>query len=325
MLVKRLSIQWRITCLVGSCLLSIVTILTLLSLQRMSDNNEQIQARNSHMLEAEAHQRLLTEGRLQGLNLQRYLLAAYQQGLEFGRYTLQLRHIAREQQWSPQQLRQILNQQVRNNLQANPHLLSLYLVFEPDALDGSDALFAGQSALGSNKQGRFAPYWAQRDGQSSGMAVSQELITDATPGLDGSPFSTWFDCPRTTAKPCLLSPYLDDASGQRSLITTLSFPLFDNGRVIGVAGLDISLENLQQLAQEASRNLYDGAGDISILSPTGLVAGQSSDATLLGQPLVDGSQVLHWLRQGEEHVTADDDLLRVLSPLRPIPESAPWG
>ncbi|MNF26989.1 Methyl-accepting chemotaxis protein PctC [compost metagenome] len=323
--VNQLSIQWRITWLVGFCLLAIVAALTLLSLQRMSDNNAQIKARNTRMLEAEAHQRLLAEGRLQGLNLQRYLLAAYQEGLGLQRYALQLRRLAREQQWPAQQLRQALNRQVKDNLQANPQLLSLYLVFEPDALDSSDTVFAGQSALGSNEQGRFAAYWAQRDGQISSMAVSEALITDATPGPDGSPFSTWFDCPRTTAEPCLLSPYIDDASGQRSLITTLSFPLLEDGRVIGVAGLDISLENLQRLTQAGSRTLYEGAGSISLLSPSGLVAGHSAEMALLGRPLDDGGLTLQWLRRGEEHVAADDDQLRVLSPVRPIPGSAPWA
>lgn len=209
--VNQFSIPWRITWLVGLCLLAIVVVLTLLSLQRMSDNNAQIQARNTRMLEAEAHQRLLAEGRLQGLNLQRYLLAAYQEGLGLQRYTLQLRRIASEQQSPPQQLRQALNRLVKSNLQANPQLLSLYLIFEPDALDGSGDAFAGQSTLGSNEQGRFAAYWAQRDGQISSMAVS------------------------------------------------------------------------------------------------------------------DGGQALQWLSRGEEHVAAKDNQLRVLSPVRPVPESAPWA
>ena len=77
-----------------------------------------------------------------------------------------------------------MNQQVKDNLQANPQLLSHHLVFEPDAFDGIDAVFAGQSALDSNAQGRFAAYWAQRDGQSSSMAVSEDLTTSPpSPGI----------------------------------------------------------------------------------------------------------------------------------------------
>lgn len=144
------------------------------------------------------------------------------------------------------------------------------------------------------------------------------------PGLDGSPFSTWFDCPRDSAAPCLLSPYFDDASGQRILITTLSFPLIEDGRVIGVSGLDISLENLQRLAEQGSRELYDGAGTVSFLSPAGLLAGYSADAGRLGQVAAD-DDLLQQLRQGQARVSADGEHLQVLSPLRPIAEAAPWG
>lgn len=323
--VNRLSIQWRITWLVGICLLVIVAVLVGLSLQRMSDNSMQVKQRNTQMLKDAAHLRLLAEGQMQGLTFQNYLLASYQEGLSFSRHTQQLLRLARQQQWQPAQLRRSLNEQVKEGLQTNPQLLSLYLVFEPDALDGDDSGFAGQHVLGSNETGRFATYWSQRDGQSSSMAVSEALIADNTPGLDGSPFSTWFDCPKTTLRPCLLSPYFDDTSGQRILITTLSFPLLEDGKVIGVAGMDISLQNLQQLVQQGSRKLYDGAGGISIVSPSGLLAGHSVDAALLGQPLDNDGELLEWLRQGKAHVEASDKHLRMLTPLQPIPDAAPWG
>jgi methyl-accepting chemotaxis protein len=325
MSIDRLSIQWRITLLVGFCLLAIVAILIGLSLQRMRDGTELVKERNARMLETAAHQRLLAEGAVQGLTLQAYLMAGYQQGQGFARQALQLRQLARRQQWQPTQLRHTLNQQVKDSLLANPQLLSLYLIFEPDALDGEDAAFAGQTALGSNESGRFASYWAQQGGQTSSMAASEELIADDSPVLDGSPFSTWFDCPRSTARPCLLSPYFDDSSGQRMLITTLSFPLLEDGKVIAVAGLDISLENLQQLALDGSHKLYDGAAAISILSPSGLLAGHSADAARLGQVLDPSGALPALLRQDQAHIEANEQRLRVLTPLRPIPEATPWG
>ena len=38
------------------------------------------------------------------------------------------------------------------------------MAWEPDALDGSDALFAGQKETGSDDNGRFMPWW-YRDAQ----------------------------------------------------------------------------------------------------------------------------------------------------------------
>lgn len=330
MAIVRLSIQWRITLLVGMCLLIIVGVLISTSLHRTSQSTALVKERSTSILEDSAHQRLMVEGSVQSLAFQRYLLASYQEGLSLALHTLQLRQLAHEQRLEPAALRRKLTEQVKASLQANPQLLSLYLVFEPNALDGEDADFIGQAGLGSNEIGRFSIYWAQRDGQMSSMATSEAVITDATPVLDGSPFSTWFDCPKTTRKPCLLSPYFDDASGQRTLITTLSFPLIENGKVIAVAGMDISLQNLQQLAREGSDNLYNGSGEISIVSPSGLLAGHSADARLLGQTLEqshigNGHKLLDQLRQGKAQMESDNDRLRVLVSLQPIPGSPPWG
>lgn len=330
MAIVRLSIQWRITLLVGMCLLIIVGVLIGTSLHRTSESTSLVKERSTSILEDSAHQRLMVEGSVQSLAFQRYLLASYQEGLSLGLHTLQLRQLAQEQRLEPVTLRRKLTEQVKASLQANPQLLSLYLVFEPNALDSDDAAFIGQAGLGSNEIGRFSIYWAQRDGQMSSMATSEAVITDATPVLDGSPFSTWFDCPKTTKKPCLLSPYFDDASGQRTLITTLSFPLIENGKVIAIAGMDISLHNLQQLAQEGSDNLYNGAGEISIVSPSGLLAGHSANAQLLGQTLDqshigNGHTLLDQIRQGKAQIESDNDRLRILVSLQPIPDSPPWG
>ncbi len=71
-------------------------------------------------------------------------------------------------------LREDMTRQVRTALQANPDLLGLSLVFEPNALDTKDSLFAGKAELGSNETGRFALYWSQpRAGQLTVMALPE--------------------------------------------------------------------------------------------------------------------------------------------------------
>nr|BFE89476.1 hypothetical protein GCM10020185_00120 [Pseudomonas brassicacearum subsp. brassicacearum] len=89
-----------------------------------------------------------------------------------------------------------LYHQVKQTLEANPQLLSLYVVFESNAIDASDDHFTNRGELGSNETGRFAPYWVQRAGKMSVQVASEALISDTTPMLDGSPFNTWFNCPK---------------------------------------------------------------------------------------------------------------------------------
>nr|WP_271412043.1 methyl-accepting chemotaxis protein [Pseudomonas sp. Q1-7] len=330
MSLNRLSIQWKITLLAGLCLLAIVAVLIGVSLYRMGASTELVKANSAQMLEASARERMEGEGKVQALTIQRYFLSAYQDGLNFTRQVVQQRSQAQSLGMDNQALRASLHQQVKEALQANPQLLSLYLVFEANALDGNDALFVNRAELGSNEMGRFSTYWAQRGGELTSLAPTEAMISDATPMLDGSPFNTWFNCPKQTRKPCLLNPYFDDASGQKTLITTLTYPVFENGQVIGVAGMDISLSNLQELASGGSAGLYDGQGAISILSPAGLLAGHSKDAGQLGQGLAKvqpaaASELLQLQRQGRAHERQADGNLQVLAPLQPIPDSKPWA
>ena len=330
MLLNRLSIQWKITLLTGLCLLTIVAVLIGISLYRMSASTELVKASSAQMLETSARERMEGEGRVQALTLQRFFLAAYQDGVNLSRQVLQQQRQLQKAQLAPEALRESLHQQVKEALQANPQLLSLYLVFEPNALDGNDARFSGQGARGSNEQGRFSSYWAQRNGELSTLTVSEALIADSTTMLDGTPFNTWFNCPKQTLKPCLLNPYFDDASGQKTLITSLTFPVIDNGKLLAVLGMDISLANLQQLVEASSQRLYQGKGAVSIVSAGGLLAGHSPDVTRLGQTLSQaypehGSELLALQRQGQAHEQQQAGRLQVLAPLQPIPDAQPWS
>ncbi|AOE85718.1 methyl-accepting chemotaxis transducer [Pseudomonas sp. TCU-HL1] len=327
---NRLSIQWKITLLAGLCLLAIVAVLIGISLYRMDAGTALVKANSAQMLEASARKRMEGEGKVQALTIQRYFLSSYQDGLNFSRQVLLQRRQAQKLQLDSQALREDLHQQVKDALQANPQLLSLYLVFEPNALDGNDALYANRADLGSNEVGRFSTYWAQRGGSLSSLAPTEVMISDATPMLDGSPFNTWFNCPKQTLKPCLLDPYFDDASGQKTLITTLTFPVIEDGKMLAVVGMDISLSNLQQLAATGSQGLYQGEGAISILSPAGLLAGHSKDAGQLGQGLAkvypaEAAELLGLQRQGKAHEQQTNHHLQVLAPLQPIPDSKPWA
>jgi len=330
MSLNRLSIQWKITLLAGLCLLAIVAVLIGISLYRMDASTELVKENSAQMLESSARERMSGEGKVQALTIQRYFLAAYQTGLNFSRQALHQRRQAQALGIDSKTLREDLHQQVKATLQATPELLSLYLVFEPNALDGNDAQYTGRDDLGSNEAGRFSTYWSQRDGKLGSMAPGEAAVSDTTPMLDGEPFSTWYTCPQKTLKPCLLDPYFDDASGQPTLITTLTFPVIENGKMIAVVGMDISLSSLQQLATQGSQGLYKGEGAISIISPSGLLAGHSGTSELLGKALAQvypdsASALLELQRQGQRHERKASGHLQVLEPLQPIPGTKSWG
>ncbi|MEX6503715.1 methyl-accepting chemotaxis protein [Pseudomonas sp. 25A3E] len=331
MLFSRLSIQWKITLLAGLCLLAIVTLLVGASLYQSTRSAELVRSSSSSMLADSAKLRLQARAELQAIRIQRYFMDAYQYGKGFSRQILFLRDQAEKRFLDAFDLREDLTRQVRSSLEANPSLLGLYLVFEPNALDGKDELFTEQAELGSNEQGRFALYWSQaRPGELEAEALPESMLGDTKTGPSGDPYNAWYTCPRDGRQACVLEPYFDEVAGQQVLMTSIAFPLELNGKVIGVMGVDIRLENLQQLSVQANRDLYDGAGHVSIFSPAALLAGHSRDAGLLSGSVdkafaEHASMLRPLIGSGEAAVLQHGEMLRVLQPFKPIPEAKPWS
>ncbi|TWC67898.1 methyl-accepting chemotaxis protein [Pseudomonas sp. SJZ103] len=332
MSLRQLSIQWKITLLAGLCLLGIVTLLVGLSLYRMAQSSEQVKASSMQMLNEAAQARIEAQGEVQALGIRRQFMDAYQYGHGFSRQVLFLREQAEKRFLDAFDTREDLTRQVKAALQANPELLGLSLVFEANALDGKDELFAGQAELGSNDKGRFALYWSQpTPGKLTSMALPESDMSDTSIGPSGEPANAWFTCPRSTLKPCVIEPYFYVIDGQNVLMTSIVFPLTVNGKVIASLSVDINLNSLQAVSQQASHKLYDGQTQVSILSPTGLLAGYSADASQLSKRLdqVDtqsGAQLISALASGTQiRSLRTDHQLKVLAPFAPIPDGKPWG
>ncbi|MBS7691281.1 methyl-accepting chemotaxis protein [Pseudomonas lalucatii] len=328
---SRLSIQLKITLLAGLCLTFIVTLLVGASLYQSTRSAELVRTASSDMLKSSAQLRLQARGELQAIRIQRYFMDAYQYGKGFSRQILFLRDQAQKRFLDAFDLREDLTRQVRSSLEANPALLGLYLVFEPNALDGKDELFADQAELGSNDRGRFSLYWAQPSpGTLESESMSEEMLGDTQIGPSGDPYNAWYTCPRDSGRTCVLEPYFDEVGGKQVLMTSIAFPLELDGKVIGVMGVDISLDSLQQLSLQANRELYDGAGHISIFSPAALLAGHSRDAGLLSAA-VDKAYAEHagelrpLIGNGQAAQLQHGDMMRVLQPFKPIPDAQPWS
>ncbi|MDF0733020.1 methyl-accepting chemotaxis protein [Pseudomonas entomophila] len=324
MSLRRLSIQWKITLLAGLCLLAIVAVLVVTSLTQSRRSAEQVFKANTELLDHSARLRLQAHAETQALRIQRYFMDAYQYGNGFARLVQVLKARGGDD------LRAALNTQAEAALAGNPDLIGLYLVFQPDALDQQDARFAGNTELGSNESGRFSLYWSQPSvGQLEHEAMPESMLADTRLGANGSPYNRWLTCPQETAKACVLDPYFDEVNGQQVLMTSIALPLLENGKVVGVVGLDIGLDNLQQLSLDGRKELFDGQGQVSIVSPVGLLAGHSQDASQLSKPLEQAlgpraQALLAPMRAGQPIERQESGLMRVSRPFAPIPGAAPW-
>ena len=332
MSLRQLSIQWKITLLAGLCLSGVVTLLVGLSLYRMEHSSELVKTSSMEMLNEAAQARIEAQGEVQALIIRRQFMDAYQYGSGFARQVLFLREQAEKRFLDAFDLREDLTRQVKSALQANPDLLGLSLVFEANALDGKDELFAGQKEIGSNDKGRFALYWSQpTPGQLTSMPLPESDMADTSTGPSGEPNNAWFTCPRSTLKPCVIEPYFYAINGQNVLMTSIVFPLMVEGKVIASLSVDINLNSLQAVSQQASKKLYDGQTSVSILSPVGLLAGYSPDASKLSQRLdkvdpLNGAALIRQLASSTRTQSLrEQERLKILAPFQPIPDGKSWG
>lgn len=325
MLLRRLRIQWKITLLAGLCLLAIVVVLMAATRWQASRSAALVSSTSTQMLDQNARLRLHSAAQLQAAQVQRYFQDAYLYGNGFSDLVLYLKAQGHSD------LRQALTRQAERVLGNNPELLGLYLVFLPDALDGKDAAFAGQATLGSNETGRFSLYWSQpKPGTLEPEAMPESMLADTRVAANGSVSNRWLTCVLETAEACVVDPYFDSVGERTPLMTSIALPLKQDGKVIGVMGLDISLGNLQQLSLDGRKDLFDGNGQVSIVSPAGLLAGHSRDGAQLSRKFdqvfgAHAAALAAQMRAGKAAEFSDNGLLQVSQAFAPVPGAQPWS
>ncbi len=210
-----------------------------------------------------------------------------------------------------------VNAIMRRVLQDNPSVLGVYTCWEPDAFDGKDAEYQGKP--GHDKTGRFIPYVCR---DASGKIVEEPLFD-----YDKSGTGDYYQLPKTTAKECLLDPYIYPVAGKDTLITSLVVPILVDGKFVGIAGVDFKLAFLQELADKV--DLYDGSAELAIISYGGTLAGVTGHAKLVGEHgdrfFGDLSGDLPTIQKGDGLYRQNAELLEVFTPLKVGATTTPWS
>ncbi|MDP8566993.1 methyl-accepting chemotaxis protein [Methylophilus aquaticus] len=179
-----------------------------------------------------------------------------------------------------------INAVLLNVLKQNPEFNGTYSCWEPDALDGKDDSFRTGEDGNNSRTGRFTPYWNRDD---TGRIAVQPLVEYDT--MDRHPNGVmkggWYIGPRDTNTESVLDPFPYIVQGKSVWLTTLSVPIASKGKFYGVAGTDYNLDFVQKIAEDASKNLFDGKGEVVIVSNMGLVVADSRNPKLIGQSFKD--------------------------------------
>ena len=325
-----LSIRLKIVLLSGLCLLGVIALIVSMNFYQTNQNDELASAASSKMLTDSVQNLLQSKAAEQAVRVQKTFGENLLVVTALADQIKDMRNMAAKRSIEAGALREELNQSLKTAFERNSKVLGIWLAFEPNGLDGKDSEFANDAARQSNEVGRFASYWSRAGGTGLNTIMVEDDMTKTTLSLSGTPYNSWYTCPRDSKRTCLLDPYADTVGGKEMLMTTISVPLLVDGKSIGVVGVDIALDALQAAAVDSQRELFNSAGHMLIVSGSGVLAGYSVDASKVGKNIgetlgADGKDILQLLNGGTPKILEQGDVIRAVYPVSPINDSKAWG
>ncbi|WP_373974033.1 methyl-accepting chemotaxis protein [Chitinibacter sp. SCUT-21] len=217
--------------------------------------------------------------------------------------------------------RQAIDQMIIKLLGGYPDASGLWMLMEPNALDGKDAEYASDWPR-HDPTGRYMPYITR-----SGDKVAQDVMLGSKQQAEAEPFRSnpagykpryeeagWGDfyfIPKSRQRDTVTEPTTYDVQGKSILMSTLSVAMkTTTGAFAGVASVDLPLDRLQQIF---SQYKPFGVGYLTLISNGGQYV-VNSDSQLLGKPLIterypadllaqiQAGKTLDFERDGELHV-----------------------
>ncbi|GIK96731.1 MAG: chemotaxis protein [Alphaproteobacteria bacterium] len=217
--------------------------------------------------------------------------------------------------------RQAFDRVLANVLEQNPQLLGTWTVWAPNALDGQDSFYADKA--GHDATGRYIPYWHRDD---KGGIVREPLLDYETPGI-----GDYYLLARDSGNETVLDPYSYEVNGKATQMTTLAAPIRVDGKIVGVAGVDIALSSLDEMVREIRPY---GTGTVGVLGNGGSYAAHGTEG-LTGKPLGEGDGfagvdgVLEAVQSGQPLQTVvaigGEEMLSVLAPIEIGKTTTPWS
>ena len=205
---------------------------------------------------------------------------------------------------------------LKKMLEDNKMALGTWTGWDPNAFDGKDKDFAGKE--GHDATGRYVPYWVH----SGDKIVHTPLVDYTTPGA-----GDYYILPHDQQKMVVIEPYSYAIDGKDVMMTSIATAMMIDGKAVGVAGMDISLDATNK-ALAAVKPM--GTGFIALVTAAGNIVSHP-DGTLAGKTLKDaGDKAKGWDRlianagQEQEITGADGEVyLSIAYPVK-LTDSLNW-
>ena len=285
---KRRSILLPVGLIVGAGMLIILLIMLLVPLYLLSESG---------------YERLVNSVEHSSQALVDKIKADLTQGEEFAKTCADLFSTEDKTPCSREQIIEL----IKNALPSYPFVIGAGLVYEPNAFDGADSLYAG--VTGNGFQGRFIPYI---DKDINGVAHLDDTCYSHINEETGA----WYFVTLRTGKAFISELYTTKVFERLNVpVFTLAEPITRRGQNIGVMSVDIELERILDWIRNAKS--FDGIATVSFYSPLGrLLASSRTDA--LDSECFDWSSLSHaeshTLREREKIFHQVGDEVRYITP-----------
>lgn len=217
--------------------------------------------------------------------------------------------------------RSVFSRLLSSFISANPDYLGVWTLWEPDVLEDDDSRYRGRGDLGSDAEGRFAPWYVWKDGK---------VVKADYNGADGYA-ADYYTIPKKTGQDALTEPYTDSLDGQDVLMMSTVAPIMVDGKFVGAVGIDLRSDYVAMKLGNAS--IYE-TGFGRLVSNKGIVVAHP-DATRVGKraPEWDSDEqfaVLAALASGESFVkvtysvSLNKNTLKSFVPIFVGNDPSPW-
>jgi len=158
--------------------------------------------------------------------------------------------------------RPFINRTLEGILESNPDIFGIWTIWEPDALDGGDAMHLALGTEGTNSAGRFAPYLYRSGGQTRLRAID---------GAGGAWQGGHYQAAMGGAPGAVRDPFFVSGAEGQTLAASITATIHSGGRVAGVVGIDFDTGKIQERA--LSLFPFDN-GVTKVFSNNGTIVGQ---------------------------------------------------
>ncbi|MCG6168604.1 methyl-accepting chemotaxis protein [Leptospira sp. FAT2] len=161
---------------------------------------------------------------------------------------------------------------------SDPNYFGAWSVFEPGKFDSLDSKYVNRQ--GYDATGRFIPYINKAAGADKPLVLEPVIYYE---NQDASGY--FYNVPKKTGIDFIADPFAYPVSGREILMISVVKPVRRNGEVAGVVGMDITMENMQEMLEPIRP--YQGEGYLSLISPGGYYAANGLQPELVGKEIQD--------------------------------------